>query len=142
MSGGTEIVVDGGTRYKKYKERTVDGTVITIVTEVGKAPDHVEMMPCPTAMTSDPSESYRAEQCCAARIRSQDYCSKPIESGDPIDCTEPPWNANRRQLGLRRTCMQRILDRPCLRSWQASVLLDRVPRSGPAQALAPVLEIL
>ena len=100
MSGGTEIVVDGGTHYKKYKERTVDGAVITVVTEGGKAPDHVKMMPCPTAMTSDPSESYRAEQRCAARIRSQDCCSNPIESEDPIDCTEPPWNANTPPVGI------------------------------------------
>ena len=93
MSGGTEIVVDGGTRYKKYKERTVGSAVITVVTEEGGAPDHVKMMTCPTAMTSDSSESSRAEQRCAARIRSQDYCSKPIESGDPIDCTEPATTA-------------------------------------------------
>ena len=68
MSGGTEIVVDGGTRYKKYKETTVGSAVITVVTEEDGAPDHVKTMTCPTDMTSDSSKASRAGPCCAARV--------------------------------------------------------------------------
>jgi hypothetical protein len=74
-SRGPGSVSERSTRYSEYKETTVGGAVILVVTETGVAPYHVVVMTRPSDMLHDTrcshsSGSSRPGPPCAARVHA------------------------------------------------------------------------